>query len=122
MLSIELSAAGDDGWAVAALHGELDVSEAAGVASALAVMVGRRPNIVVDLTRLEFIDCHGLRALAAPLVTQTPGPRPAPSPAAARQSIRLCPSRGLLTAMLAPIESIPARSAIAHRPPPRACL
>jgi anti-anti-sigma factor len=64
MLIIDLSAVKDGGRAVVALHGELDVTEAAGVASALAVVVARHPNIVVDLTRLEFIDCCGLRALA----------------------------------------------------------
>jgi anti-sigma B factor antagonist len=64
MLSIDLSTFEDNGHAVVALHGELDVSEAARVASAFAEMLARRPNIVVDLTRLEFIDCSGLRALA----------------------------------------------------------
>jgi anti-sigma B factor antagonist len=64
MLSIELSAVEDDGLAVVVLWGELDVTDAARVASALAVMVADSPNIVVDLTCLEFIDCCGLRALA----------------------------------------------------------
>jgi anti-sigma B factor antagonist len=64
MLSIDLSAVEDNGHAVVALYGELDVSEAAGVASAFALIVARRPNMIVDLTCLEFIDCSGLRALS----------------------------------------------------------
>jgi anti-sigma B factor antagonist len=64
MLSIELSTVEYESLAVVALCGELDVTDAAGVASAFAEVVARRPNIVVDLTRLEFIDCCGLRALA----------------------------------------------------------
>jgi anti-sigma B factor antagonist len=63
MVSIEVSTVEYDGHAVAALRGELDVTEAAGVAAALAAIVVRYPNLVIDLTGLEFIDCCGLRAL-----------------------------------------------------------
>lgn len=44
--------------------GELDVADAAGVAAALAVVVAREPEIIVDLARLEFIDSSGVAVLA----------------------------------------------------------
>jgi anti-anti-sigma factor len=44
------------------LCGELDVKDAAGVATALTGILARRPNIIIDLAGLEFIDCGGLRA------------------------------------------------------------
>jgi anti-sigma B factor antagonist len=63
MVTIDFNAVEYDSHAVVALRGELDVTDAAGVASALAGIVDRCPNIVVDLTALGFIDCGGLRAL-----------------------------------------------------------
>jgi anti-anti-sigma regulatory factor len=45
------------------LRGELDVADAAGVATALAV-VAREPEIIVDLAGPEFTDSSGVTALA----------------------------------------------------------
>ena len=64
MVSIDLSTAQGGGQAVVALRGEVDVTAAAGVAAALAEVVARHPDIIVDLADLAFIDCCGLRALA----------------------------------------------------------
>jgi anti-sigma B factor antagonist len=63
MVSIEVSTVEYDGHAVVALRGELDVTDAAGAAAALAGIVARYPNLIIDLAGLEFIDCCGLRAL-----------------------------------------------------------
>ncbi len=64
VVSIDLSTVDYDNQAVVALCGELDVTDAAGVAVALAGVVACHPNVIIDLTGLEFIDCGGLRALA----------------------------------------------------------
>jgi anti-sigma B factor antagonist len=64
MVSTDLSTVEDSSHAVIALRGELDVTDAAGIAAVLAGIMARRPNIILDLTGLEFIDCGGLRALA----------------------------------------------------------
>jgi anti-anti-sigma factor len=73
MLTIDLSTVEYDGHAVVAMRGELDVTDAAGVASALADIVDRCPNSVVDLTALGFIDCGGLRALTGATGTSQAG-------------------------------------------------
>jgi anti-sigma B factor antagonist len=50
---------------VAALHGELDLVDAADVAAALgAVVTALQPRIIVDLSGLQFIDASGVAALA----------------------------------------------------------
>jgi anti-sigma B factor antagonist len=64
MVSTDLSTVEYDGHAIVALCGELDVTDAAGVAAVLAGILAGRPNIIIDLAGLEFIDCGGLRALA----------------------------------------------------------
>ena len=64
MVSIDLSTAECDGHAVVGLYGELDVTDAVGLTVALADIAVCYPNIIIDLTSLEFIDCCGLRALA----------------------------------------------------------
>ena len=64
MVSVDLSARDGDGHVVLVLRGELDVADAAGVAAALAVVVAREPEIIVDLAGLEFIDSSGAAALA----------------------------------------------------------
>ena len=46
------------------MRGELDIADAASVAAALTEVVGRRPQIIVDLAGLEFIDSSGVAALA----------------------------------------------------------
>jgi anti-sigma B factor antagonist len=63
MVSIDLSTVVRDGHAVVGLRGELDVTDAAGVTEALAGVAAGHPDIIIDLTGLEFIDCCGLWAL-----------------------------------------------------------
>ena|ERR1700761_6769951 len=64
MYSIEVNTVGRQGHIVVGLHGELDAADAADVYVALASVVAGHPDIIVDLTGLDFIDCGGLRALA----------------------------------------------------------
>ncbi len=64
MSGVDLNTRECDGYAVVELRGELDVTDAAGVAAALAVVVVREPDIIVDLAALEFIDSSGVAALA----------------------------------------------------------
>jgi anti-sigma B factor antagonist len=52
------------GHTVVTLSGELDLIDAAAVATALMASADLEPWIVVDLARLEFIDASGLAALA----------------------------------------------------------
>lgn len=49
---------------VVALHGELDIADAADVTAALAVAAAGRAGTVVDLAGLTFIDSGGVAALA----------------------------------------------------------
>jgi anti-sigma B factor antagonist len=51
------------GHVVVALRGELDVVEAASLAASLLAVAARGPEIVADLTGLEFIDSSGAAAL-----------------------------------------------------------
>ena len=51
------------GHVVAALHGELDIVDAASVIAMLAAAAAGNPRIIVDLAALEYIDCHALGAL-----------------------------------------------------------
>lgn len=64
MFSIDVNTAGRHRHTVVRLHGELDAADSAGVTAALAGVVACHPDIIIDLTGLEFIDCSGLRALA----------------------------------------------------------
>jgi anti-sigma B factor antagonist len=64
MFSVDLSTSEYGGYVVVALRGELDIAGAAGVAAALAAVAARKPEIVVDLAGLEFIDSSGVAALA----------------------------------------------------------
>jgi anti-anti-sigma factor len=44
--------------------GEIDIAAAAAIAPQLdAVTAGPEPQVVIDLTRVEFFDCSGLRLL-----------------------------------------------------------
>jgi anti-sigma B factor antagonist len=63
MVSIDLSTVERPGQAVVGLGGELDVNDAAGVTLALAGVAASHPDIIIDLTGLEFVDCCGLWAL-----------------------------------------------------------
>ncbi|MGD0608041.1 MAG: STAS domain-containing protein [Streptosporangiaceae bacterium] len=64
MFSVDLSTRDGDGHVIVALRGELDVTDATGVVAALALIVARQPEIIVDLAGLEFIDSSGVAALA----------------------------------------------------------
>jgi anti-sigma B factor antagonist len=63
MFSAGLDTRQRDGHVVVALRGELDVLDAASFAAALAELAAREPEIIVDLTGLEFIDSSGVAAL-----------------------------------------------------------
>jgi anti-anti-sigma factor len=64
MLSVDLTIRTCGDHAVVALRGELDIADAADVASALtAAAAGHRGAAVVDLAGLAFIDCSGAAAL-----------------------------------------------------------
>ena len=63
MVNLELSTRAGDGQAVVVLRGELDVTEAASVASSLSVVATSGRDVIVDLTGLEYIDSSGLAAL-----------------------------------------------------------
>jgi anti-sigma B factor antagonist len=64
MFSVDLSTRECCGHVVVALRGELDIADAAAVAAALAAVAARQPQIIVDLSDLEFIDSCGVAALA----------------------------------------------------------
>jgi anti-sigma B factor antagonist len=64
MFSVNLSTRECDGHVIVALRGELDIADAASVAAALAAVAARKPEIIVDLAGLEFIDSSGVAALA----------------------------------------------------------
>lgn len=64
MFSMDLGSGQSGGYVVVALHGELDLMDAAGVAAALGVLAAREPRIIVDLAGLEFLDASGVAALS----------------------------------------------------------
>ncbi len=63
MFSMDLDSGESCGHVVVALHGELDLLDAAAVAAALGDVAAREPRIIVDLSGLEFIDASGVAAL-----------------------------------------------------------
>jgi anti-sigma B factor antagonist len=63
MISTHLSIHGCNGHTVVTLRGELDLADAPYVAAVLMAVADREPEIVADLTGLEFIDSSGLAAL-----------------------------------------------------------
>jgi len=63
MCDVDLSTRQCLGRVVVALRGELDVADAANVVAALAAVVAREREIIVDLAGLEFIDSSGVAAL-----------------------------------------------------------
>jgi len=67
MFGMQLSTRECDGHVVVALRGELDLLDAVAVAAALAVAATGEPAIIVDLGRLEFVDCRGIGALLGAL-------------------------------------------------------
>jgi anti-anti-sigma factor len=67
------------------VDGELDLETAPGLRPALAEMIARYPEVVLDLSGLEFCDCYGLGVLL--------GARTAPvscSPARCRRARHAC--------------------------------
>ena len=50
---------------VVALSGEVDATNAEGTAALIATVAARVPWLILDLTGLTFIDCAGIRSLAA---------------------------------------------------------
>jgi len=54
-----------DGWTVLEFGGELDAASAAAMRTALeAALASVRPRLVVDLSRAQFLDSSGFRAIA----------------------------------------------------------
>jgi anti-sigma B factor antagonist len=64
MFNVDVSTGECGGHVVVALRGELDPADAASVRAALAEVAARAPEIIVDLTALEFIGACGVAALA----------------------------------------------------------
>jgi anti-anti-sigma factor len=64
MFSVDLSTRECGGHVVVVLRGELDIADAAAVAARLAALAASEPQIIVDLSGLEFIDSCGVAALA----------------------------------------------------------
>ena len=62
MPGVELSSGAWDGHVVVALRGELDVTGAADVETAITALVARGRYLVIDMSALDFIDCSSLRA------------------------------------------------------------
>jgi anti-sigma B factor antagonist len=63
MLDIDPGSGECGGYAIVALTGELDLTDAAAVAAGLQSVAAREPRIIVDLAGLEFIDASGVAAL-----------------------------------------------------------
>ena len=64
MISVAMSTTGCDGKVAVALRGELDLAGAASAAAAPAAVPASQPEIIADLSCLEFIDSSGVAALA----------------------------------------------------------
>jgi anti-sigma B factor antagonist len=64
MFSMDLGSGVSGSHVVVALRGELDLADAAAVADALGAVAAREPWIIVDLSRLKFIDASGVAALS----------------------------------------------------------
>lgn len=56
----------DGGYAVVALHGELDISTAEQLRNRLlAILAGKAPSLVLDMSELAFMDSTGVSVLVA---------------------------------------------------------
>ena len=73
VISVGLGIREYGGYVVAALDGELDVSDAGRVADALTSVAARDARIIVDLAAPEFIDCRALGALGRAQARQAGG-------------------------------------------------
>jgi anti-anti-sigma factor len=63
MRNVELQTRMCKGCAVVVLRGELDMSAARAVASAVAALAAGRQQLIIDLEALDFIDSHVVGAL-----------------------------------------------------------
>ena len=63
MPGAELTASVRDGHVVAALRGELDMTDAADAEAAITALLARGQYLVIDMSALDFIDCGSLGAL-----------------------------------------------------------
>ena len=63
MPGVELGTSACDGHVVVALRGELDVTGAAEAETAITAPVARDQYLVINMSTLDFIDCHPLGAL-----------------------------------------------------------
>jgi len=63
MQGVALSTSACDGHVVVALHGELDVANAAEAEAAITALVAQDQYLVIDMSTLDFIDCNSLGAL-----------------------------------------------------------
>jgi anti-sigma B factor antagonist len=52
-----------DGHVVAALCGELDITDAADAEAAITALLARGQYLIIDMSALDFIDCSSLGAL-----------------------------------------------------------
>ncbi len=64
MFSMNLGSGESGSHVVVALRGELDLVDAQAVADALGAVAAGGPQIIVDLSGLEFIDASGIAALS----------------------------------------------------------
>jgi anti-sigma B factor antagonist len=64
MFSMDVGWAVSGGHVVVTLRGELDLVDAAAVATVLGTVAARERQIIVDLSGLEFIDASGVAALS----------------------------------------------------------
>jgi len=64
MFSADLSTREGGDHVVVALRGELDMADAASIATALTEIAARVPAIIVNLEALDFMDSSGVAALA----------------------------------------------------------
>jgi anti-sigma B factor antagonist len=62
-MTLELSVCLHDGYAVAAVRGEVDVTNSADAMSAIAALTARHQAVIVELSAVEFMDCGALGAL-----------------------------------------------------------
>ena len=63
MPGVELRTSACDGHVVAALRGELDVTDAAGTEAAITALLARGQYLIIDMSALDFIDCSSLGVL-----------------------------------------------------------
>ncbi len=63
MRNVELRTRVYRGYAVVALRGEVDTTDAQDTAAAVAALTAGGQQLIIDLENLDFIDCHAAGAL-----------------------------------------------------------